>query len=145
MIRYCLFLLFITLLGCKDRRYRLVSDHWRSMQAPQTEAETARFDEVNREKRTLHGKEVKVRGKLVYEYDDAAIYPFNDCSDFKPIWLHIDQDEVDLHTFLLKNDEALVTIVGVLDTIQWFDERQYGGALKDIVHVDVTHKLTKPE
>ncbi|WP_133640925.1 hypothetical protein [Sphingobacterium paludis] len=97
------------------------------------------FGNIEQKMPSLHGNEVKLQGRLVYEYDDVAIYPFNDPSDFKPVSLQVDEDE--LHDFLVEHDDALVTITGTLDTTAYYDERQYSGSIKDIVHVEVSHRL----
>ncbi|WP_437917849.1 hypothetical protein [Sphingobacterium sp. LRF_L2] len=131
------------LTSCKDTRYQKVEKYWAqdSVAMRDSAKDQSYFDEVHSEKARLHGKEVRVRGRLVYEYDDSAIYPFNDESEFKPIWIHIENDDQDLHSFLLSNDQGLVTVVGVLDTLAYYDKRQYGSALKDVTLVSVTHVL----
>lgn len=143
MIRLSIFCALIGVFGCAEEGYRQADESWVDELAMQPDLAHTFLSQMQDEEQTLHGKEVKLRGKLVYEYDDAAIYPFGDCADFKPIWIHVDQDEVDLHSFLLKNDDALVTVIGMVDTIEYFDRRQYGGAIKDIVRVDVSHVLAK--
>lgn len=143
MIRISIFFVIATLFACSGERYKLASDSWADGQAVSRDLAQTFVGQMQDAEGTLHGKAVKLRGKLVYEYDDAAIYPFGDCTGFKPIWIHVDQDDADLHSFLLKNDDALVTVIGMVDTLEYFDRRQYGGAIKDIVRVDVSHVLAK--
>lgn len=143
MIKICMLLFIVGCFACSDERYKVVDIRWTDDGLRPSNILQAHLHEVDSKKGDLHGKEIQLRGKLVYEYDDAAIYPLNDCSDLKPVWIHLDQDEIDLHQFLLENDHALVTIVGVLDTTDLFDQGQYSSAIKDILSVDVTHVLAK--
>ncbi|WDF70081.1 hypothetical protein PQ465_06800 [Sphingobacterium oryzagri] len=143
MIKICILLLVILCTACNYERYRAVDLQWTADSLYENGRLQAHLHEVETKKADLHGKEITLRGKLVYEYDDVAIYPIGDYSNFKPVWIHIEQDETALHDFLLENDRALVTVVGVLDTSDLFDDLQYSGAIKDILSVDVTHVLAK--
>ncbi|GHE30387.1 hypothetical protein [Sphingobacterium griseoflavum] len=142
MNRFLILFMAASVFGCGNPRYEPVSNSWTDNEELQAELEHTLLADMQEVSKTLHGTEVKIRGKLVYEYDDAAIYPFDDCSDYKPIWIHVDH-ESDLHSFLLQNDDALVTIVGVVDTMAYFDRRQYGSAIKDIARVDVRYSLAQ--
>ena len=137
LIRTCIFFLVSGCFGCKETRYQLASATWQQTHLFDTAVQRTWFRDIEREMHVLHGKEIKLRGRLVYEYDAAAIYPFNDPSDFRPISLHVEKH--DLHDFLLKNDKALITIIGTLDTMGYYDKRQYSCLIKDIVQVDVSH------
>lgn len=96
------------------------------------------FDEVSEKSaEELHGKIVHVRGKLVYEYDEAAIYPFYHESGFKPVWIHVGDSDPKLHQFLKEHDGEMTTIVGVLDTASYVDKFVYSSLLRDIQSVSV--------
>ncbi|KGE13475.1 hypothetical protein [Sphingobacterium deserti] len=137
IIRTCIFFLVTGCFGCKETRYQLASATWQHVHRHYPTVKPTWFSEIEQEMHLLQGKEVKLRGRLVYEYDAAAIYPFNDPSDFKPVSLHVDKHE--LHAFLLENDKALVMITGTLDTMGYYDKREYSCLIKDIVQVDVSH------
>lgn len=137
IIRTCVFFLIAGCFGCKETRYQPVSVTWQDKQLSCSTVQPSWFSEIEQEIHLLQGREVKLRGRLVYEYDAAAIHPFNDPSDFRPISLQVDKPA--LHNFLLENDEALVMITGTLDTIDYFDKRQYSCSIKDIMQVDVSH------
>lgn len=147
MFKVCTLLLVIAFCACSDPRYKVAGVRWPAdeVNPPYTSPNTSPtfLHEVDAKKADLHGKTITLRGRLVYEYDDVAIYPIHDHGRLKPVWIHLDQDESELHDFLLENDQALVTIVGVLDTADLFDDSQYSSAIKDILSVDVSHVLAK--
>jgi len=135
-----LFLLVIMVLsvGCNDRHH-LVRDHWQKENISVPESYYTLFDEVNSINGNLHGKEVKIRGRLVYEYDETAIFPINEFSDFKPIRINLTSIDSTLHFFLLKYDGALIELTGLLETISsYYDDNHYKYAVRDISYVDIT-------
>lgn len=56
----------------------------------------------------------RLRGRLVYDDEETALYPLGYCSAFKPIHIESGNNQ-ELHKSLLRNNGAIATVIGTLD------------------------------
>lgn len=133
ILAICFVLLLMT--ACIDKRYQIITTEWLHPDLNERKA-AINFDEINKKKVSqLHRKEVLIRGRLVYEYDETAVYPFFEETGFRPVWINLKSHELALHRFLLANHGTSVAIQGVLDTTQIIDKNSYSSALVEINYV----------
>lgn len=138
IIKFFIILIFFSvffIVACDSGRYTWSKAKWQNGNTELTENNAPFFDEINRAKlKDLHGKEVQVRGRLVYHYDEAAIYPFNE-GDFKPVWIAINAENIELHQFLMEHAGGMVTAIGTIDTTELIDSYTYSSSISDINYV----------
>jgi|GEM_PF-1642813 len=138
IIKFFLVLIFLSvffMVSCDSGRYTWTRAKWQNSNANLIENNVPFFDEINKTKlKDLHGKEVQVRGRLVYHYDEAAIYPFNE-GDFKPVWIVITAEDIELHQFLMEHGGGMVTAIGTIDTTELIDSYIYSSSISDINHI----------
>lgn len=147
-----LFLLPIIALsvGCNNGHH-FIKDRWQKENTSICDNRHTSFDEANRIQGSRHGKEVRITGRLVYEFDETAIFPIYEFSEFKPVWIDLMSVDSTLHHFLLKHDGAFIKAVGKLDTIpMYYDSYFYQCAIKDISCVEISkfekkHEENSPE
>lgn len=135
------FVCSVILVACQEHRFDAQYDRWISQNKVDNQAEHVYFDEINTISGDQHGKQIKIRGRLTYEYDEAAVYPLTDYTGYKPIWIHIEASDLQLHQFLLQKDKALITLTGELDTAEGFDRFEYSAAIKNIQIAEITQIL----
>lgn len=137
----CAAVLGVIMIACQEDRSGGLKASWNRQGQPEHRRPHVRLEQADKSLDTPHGQTVLLRGKLAYEYDDAAIYPLNDHTSFKPVWLHLDEQDADLHHFLLQHDGAVVAVIGELDTAGWFNPLEYGGALRNILEVKASQPV----
>jgi hypothetical protein len=136
MVRiYVISFILLSVASCIDRRHQVINEEWFHPEFDKHEAPT-RFDEISNKKAAqLHHADVLISGRLVYEYDETAIYPFFDETGFSPVWIDVKSHESALHRFLLNNHGASVVIQGTLDTTQLIDKTRYSSAIVKLKYV----------
>ncbi len=92
----------------------------------------------------LHGHFVRIHGRLMYNFDESAIYPFIGESDVKPLWMHLENMDSSLHSFLLRHDRSIVAVTGRLDTLtRMFDWYSYQFVIRSIDTIEVVQSVVK--
>lgn len=136
MIRiYFISLIVLSVTSCIDRHHQVVTAEWLHPDFDKHETPINFNETSNTQAAQLHHAEVLIRGRLVYEYDETAVYPFFEETDFSPIWIDVKSHETALHQFLLNNHGASVIIQGILDTAQLIDKTAYSSAIAKLKYV----------
>ena len=139
MVNKCLPILLLSsvfcLYACGPDKYTWSKEKWICAKATMHKKDLPFFDEIHHHKlKELQGQLVQVRGKLIYHYDEAAIYPFNE-GDFRPVWINVNAENTALHEFLLAHEGGMVTATGTIDTTNLMDRYIYSSALAEINHI----------
>jgi hypothetical protein len=80
----------------------------------------------------------------MYNFDESAIYPFIGESDVKPLWMHLENMDSSLHSFLLRHDRSIVAVTGRLDTLtRMFDWYSYQFVIRSIDTIEVVQSVVK--
>ncbi|MET0464646.1 MAG: hypothetical protein ABW007_15890 [Chitinophagaceae bacterium] len=102
------------------------------------------FNGISPIDKALHGQVVRIHGRLMYNFDEAAIYPIFQESDVKPLWMSLDDMDSILHCFLMEHDQSAVAVTGKLDTLtRMFDQYNYQFSIRDIHVIEVVQSVRK--
>lgn len=137
MVRVFIFsTIIIFFSSCGLERFRSETVHWqRHDHSGQQDSVVELSQILHLGIDALHDKSVSIRGKLVYEFDEASIRPQSEDSDLNLIWLHVSGPEKILHEFLLKSDGSIVTVQGRIDAKSSLHSYPYSFSLREISYV----------
>ncbi|MCG2615209.1 hypothetical protein LZZ85_12990 [Terrimonas sp. NA20] len=117
---------------------------WRQNAGGVSEPVEFSFSGVRPIDKALHGQVVRIHGRLMYNFDESAIYPIFEESDVKPLWMSLDKMDSNLHFFLMTHDQSAVSVTGKLDTLTGtFDQYNYEFSIRDINVIEVVRSIVK--
>lgn len=135
---YTLILSGITFLySCANRQTEETLIKWQhpSVKGNKQQQEPVAVNLFAKKKKLPVETEVYLKGRLVYNFDEAAIYPTKEGTEGDPVWLTVENNDLGLHEFLLENAGATVAIQGTLSEYSHLDSLLYGASIKDITLV----------